>query len=217
MTDLPKTLLHATPEEAAAIRRRIKEFQGLGTRRLSLRPLTFDDVAQLTALLSDPRITNWVYIYEHPFTTASAYKWINEGLEMQEKGKGMHLGAWYAGSDLLIGEIGLHGAPDHLAAMFGGSLSPPFWGKGFAEEAVGAFLAACFEDFGLRLMHATAALDNRSSHRVIKAMNFLPMGEKTVTTREGVPRPSAYFEMPYAHWREIEDRRRMNEAPGIAV
>src|SRR5258706_290258 len=58
-----------------------------------------------------------------------------------------------------------------------------------------------FETLGVRLICLTAAMDNIRSARLIEAMGFVRMGERTAVAEDGTQRQSLYWEMTRDAWR----------------
>lgn len=81
-------------------------------------------------------------------------------------------------SDNFIGEMGLILAPKRFQkAEISYSISPSFWNKGYATEAVKKVLHFGFSTLGLHRMEAGVAVENNASIRVL---------EKAGMKREGV-------------------------------
>ena len=79
MSAPPKTVLHAEPEEAEAIREAVRRADvsqlGMGRARAGL-----EHVPGLVALLSDERVSGPIYDLPRPITDASITRWVLENL-----------------------------------------------------------------------------------------------------------------------------------------
>lgn len=105
---IPLTHLDATPQKAHRMAQSIRNFTRLETQRVFARPLGFDDNNALVALLSNPRVSGPITLFPQPFIESSGLKWINQGIEKQASGSGMHLGVFYQDNSMMIGEYHLN-------------------------------------------------------------------------------------------------------------
>src|SRR3990167_6540569 len=80
MSAPPKTLLTATPEEAAAIRHAVRT----AADRLIAGP---EHVEGLLALFSDPRVSDPIYDLPRPFTRESVAKWVADSEALRQEGR----------------------------------------------------------------------------------------------------------------------------------
>jgi RimJ/RimL family protein N-acetyltransferase len=217
----PKTILHANAAEAEQMRAAVRDLRELNTARLRLRPLTFNDVNNLTSLLVDPAVSSWVYLFEQPFIESAAHKWIAKSMDLQEAGEGVFLAVEYLDNGFLIGEMHLDCWPDHKSAEYGGLCAKPFWGKGFAEEAGVALNDFLFDEAACDLITMTTSPNNRSAQRIIDLMQFTPMGERDCIRPDGSNRPSLYFELTCGQWQGVRKKfladRPAHAAAGITA
>ncbi len=73
----------------------------------------------------------------------------------------------------LIGNCGLRKEnPESQVADIGYELSPDYWGKGYASEAIARLVAFGFERLGLRRVWARTTSDNQSSRRVLEKLGM---------------------------------------------
>lgn len=143
------------------------------TPRLTLRPFTPADVAPLVRIGGDARVAAMMGTIPIPWSEAEARHWIDRG--RFRGGVGFRL-AIARRDGALIGAAGLGGAPAALAYF----LDPAEWGQGYATEAMGAFLAACFRRLpGLDVIAADHFADNPGSARVLAKLGFSRTGGGT--------------------------------------
>lgn len=144
----------------------------LATPRLVIAPMTPDDAPALAALtdLETARMTLSVH---HPMTEAEAAARI-AGRRFRNR-PGFCVGVRHEGR--LVGELGLAplrrdgGAPD-VSMWFG----PDHRGRGFASEAMAAFLPHVMDRFGLQVLRAEAFEDNIGSLTVLSRFGFAADG-----------------------------------------
>lgn len=73
----------------------------------------------------------------------------------------------------LIGSIGVGGDPVSIGYLFG----EKYWGRGYATEAIGGFVNACFDRFPkVASIDASVMDDNPASARVLTKLGFQPAG-----------------------------------------
>jgi aminoglycoside 6'-N-acetyltransferase len=82
------------------------------------------------------------------------------------------------------GDCGLNILPgDNRLAEIGYSITPPYWNRGYASEAVKALINFAFERFGLHRITASADPRNAASCRVLEKAGF----RKEAHFRQSVP------------------------------
>jgi ribosomal-protein-alanine N-acetyltransferase len=145
------------------------------TRRLVLRGPTFDDVARIALYAGDVRVARMLVPVPHPYSPAHASAFVSDILASNGTGEALGLAiARRKEPDKLIGmtSFTLHGG----AATIGWWLGPPYWGKGFATEAVAAVIAVAFRDPRVNVLKAGAFADNPASLRVHDKTGFVRTG-----------------------------------------
>ena len=146
------------------------------TRRLVLRDFTFDDVARTSLYAGDPAVARMMAPVPLPFTPAHASAFIGDVLASNASGGGLGLAvARRREPEAMIGTVTFAGAGSSVE--IGWWFGRPFWGKGFATEAVSALLAVAFQAPGLALVTAGAFADNPASLRVHEKLGFRITGQ----------------------------------------
>jgi len=143
------------------------------TARLRIGLLAADDAAALQALTDDPAITGAIHFLASPFTRADAERLVRGDCH----GVGRFFGVRLRDDPrVLVGVIGggLRGADEVEIGYWFGS---HFWGRGFAGEAVGGFLALLKREFSGRRIVAECRRDNQASWRLLHRLGFQPAGE----------------------------------------
>ena len=107
----------------------------LRTPRLTLRRAVADDLAAMHAVLSDARAMTYWWEPPHPDLAATKLWLDNMMATTPEQGEDFII----ALDGKAIGKIGAYRLPE-----FGFILAPAYWGRGYASEAIKAFLDHVF-------------------------------------------------------------------------
>lgn len=143
----------------------------LGTVRLTLRPLTWDDLPELQALDTDPDVTRYLEPAGTPGQTHERM------LSRFDPGNdAMGLGYW-AGLEggRFVGWWLLTPAGPGLAEI-GWRLHLRAWGRGLASEGARALLDHGFGPVRLDRVVADTAVDNLASRGVMRRLGMRPTG-----------------------------------------
>ncbi|MBK5932968.1 RimJ/RimL family protein N-acetyltransferase [Rhodovulum imhoffii] len=166
------------------------EFCPIETPRLTLRPLGASDAPVLSRIGGDARVAPMLGTLRSPWPEPEVRQWIARA---RFRGTPAHrLGVVLKGGPL-IGTVGLAGAP-HACVYF---LAPGQWGKGYATEALRAFLSACFVRFGgLDVVTADHFADNPASGRVLRRLGFRRVGQGAGRSLARVePAPNIHYRL----------------------
>lgn len=148
----------------------------LTTRRLVLRQPSFDDVQRLARLAGDKDVARMLAVVPHPYTEAHASAFIGDVLASNLTGDSLALAVARAKEPhALVGFVSFSRQDD--TATIGWWFGKPFWGKGFATEAVRAMIALAFRDPEIQRLEAGAFADNPASLRVQEKLGFRRTGE----------------------------------------
>ena len=200
MSAPPKTVIHASEEEAEAIRQAVRNADpatlGLGRAHAELK-----HVPGLVELLSDERVSGPIYDLPKPITEDSVTRWVAE-----------HQARRLAGDGLLFVTLDEHGGvagysqievwPERASAELAGAIRADLQGKGQGGAGMAHTFGWIFETLGVRLMCLTAALDNVRSQKGIDHAGFRRMGEREVVRPDGTTRRSVYWELTRDEWRQ---------------
>ena len=152
----------------------------LTSARLLLRPFTQDDAPEVARLCNNERLNRRVLHLPYPYTEADARAWIGLHAERIAAGRAYEFAVTDRESGALYGCAGLIGCDaDNRRAEAGYWLGEPYWGRGYATEALGALLAFAFMTLDLNRTGARHFGPNPTSDRVM---------EKCGMRREGVLR-----------------------------
>jgi RimJ/RimL family protein N-acetyltransferase len=139
----------------------------LETERLILRAPRLEDVKAMAALANDRRIAENTRRLPHPYTAADAeqfVQWVNSS------GGEMALLITLP-NDTLIGAVGLN-LLDGPAPEIGYWLGAPYWGQGYATEAVRAVIDYAFTALDHDALQAGARVTNPASRRILEKCGF---------------------------------------------
>ena len=151
------------------------------TRRLRMAPMTDEQLTNLYKAESDPELSQ-------------AYLEMLEGCQQHPTQR-----LWYTAWQISlrdgtpIGDFCFKGAPIDGEVELGYGLLAPFWGQGYATEAVRAAVDWAFQQQETWFVSAQTEPHNAASRRVLQKAGFLPdgMGE------EG---PRFVLEKPASQW-----------------
>jgi len=160
-------------------KKNITEFK---TERLLLRPFLESDVPAVTQLAGDRAIADTTLLIPHPYTEDDAKRWIRSHPKSLEDGKESPWAITLKESKELIGAIGIEVEPKYFRGELGYWIGKPYWGKGYATEAVGAMIRYGFDELGLNRIYATHFKRNVASGKVMQKNGMIHEG----TLREWV-------------------------------
>lgn len=154
----------------------------LTTRRLVLRQPHFDDVPRLALYAGDIDVARMLVAVPHPYGEAHASAFIGDVLASNLAGDSLALAlARLREPHAFVGMITFTRHDD--AATIGWWLGKPYWGRGFATEAVSAMARLAFSDPTIGVLKAGAFEDNPGSLRVHEKTGFVRTGTETRTSR----------------------------------
>jgi RimJ/RimL family protein N-acetyltransferase len=147
----------------------------LTTERLTLRPLTEDDLDALHAVYAHPLVTYWIGPHSRERVQEEIRRHIAHqaalgyslwGVEERETGR-------------LIGDCGLQPFEGHGPEVeLGYDLHPDAWGRGLGTEAARAAMAAAFGPLGLDRVIAVVRPEHAASRRVLANAGLKDVGER---------------------------------------
>jgi len=144
------------------------------TDRLILRAPAAGDVAAITALAGDYAIASMTTRMPHPYAETDARQFV--ALVARQDGARERTFTIERQGEGLIGAIGFHRAATGPLEL-GYWLGRPFWGQGYATEAVAGALHWAAEDWGRKAITSGHFADNPRSANVLIKSGFLYTGE----------------------------------------
>ncbi|MEJ2378207.1 MAG: GNAT family N-acetyltransferase [Pseudolabrys sp.] len=138
----------------------------LETKRLALRAPRLEDAKTVARLANDHRIAENTARIPHPYKISDAQGFI--GGANKADGEAAFLIALR--DKTVIGACGL--MVQEETPELGYWLGVPFWGKGYATEALHAVIDYAFTDLGHEALQAGARVTNPASRRVLEKCGF---------------------------------------------
>ena len=137
----------------------------LETERLVLRAPRLGDAKTVAALANDRQIAENTARIPHPYRLADAKDWIADANKNPDE---QHYVITLA-NGALIGACGLE---TREGPSIGYWLGQPYWGKGYATEALHALIDHAFGDLDHEALQASARVTNPASRRVLEKCGF---------------------------------------------
>jgi RimJ/RimL family protein N-acetyltransferase len=138
----------------------------LETKRLALRAPRLEDAKTVAVLANDRRIAENTARIPHPYRMADA-----ENLIAAANNGGEALFLITARDGAVMGACGFV-SRDKPAPSLGYWLGAPYWGKGYATEALHALIDYAFGEFDFTALEAGARVTNPASRRVLEKCGF---------------------------------------------
>ncbi len=160
----------------------------LHTDRLTLRPGTSADAAELTAAIAHWDVARMLGRLPWPYTLDHAQGWLARPKPAERPEPLITL----RDTGAILGGVGLL---DLDEVELGYWLTPPAWGRGYATEAARAMMAFARDTLGLRRLASGHFADNPASGRVLAKAGFRPTGVDG--TRHSLARGG---EVPFVAW-----------------
>ena len=143
----------------------------LETKRLAMRAPRLEDAKTVAALANDRRIAENVARIPHPYRMADAESFISGA----NTAGGEAVFLITLRDETVIGACGLmlqELKGQESAPELGYWLGVPYWGKGYATEALHAVIDYAFTDLAHEALQAGARVTNPASRRVLEKCGF---------------------------------------------
>lgn len=148
------------------------------TEQLGLRFHRMDDLDRLVALIGNIEVARYLARVPHPYSRSDGESFLaatmngvtDEGelvyaITLKDKGG-------------IIGATGL--MMDRGEAELGYWLGQPYWGHGYAREAVAALIDLAFGALSVDRVYANVRAENGASRRLLAALGFRERGQASV-------------------------------------
>lgn len=198
MSAPPKTVIIATPEEAAAIRAAVRNADVTKIHPRCVRA-TPAHIPALVELLADPRVSGPIYDLPHPIDGETISAWVRDAQLKSSLGECV-LTVTPDEHGVLVTYSRFTIWPERAAAEIAGAYRADAQSVGLGKSGAATSFDWMFAELGVQLICLTAALDNERSARVIEAAGFTPMGEREGVRPDGSVRRSRYWEMTRTQW-----------------
>ena len=195
MSAPPKTVLTATPEEAATIRAAVRAAEGHTVAGPG-------HVDGLLSLLADPAVSDPIYDLPRPITREAVAAWVADSEALRQEGRCL-LTVNFDEAGEVAGYARFTIWPERSSGELAGARRADLQNSGGGRSGVSRSIAWMFEGLGLRLIGLTAALDNVRSAKAIDGAGFKRMGEVESVKPDGTTRRSLYWELTRAEWERM--------------
>lgn len=185
-------------EQAFSDLRRAYDGPVLATGRLVLRAPNRDDAPAIAVLANDKRIAVNTARIPHPYTHEDAEQFI-AATSRRDGGATFVI----AREDELIGGCGIDRRDD--GPEIGYWLGVPYWGCGYATEAVRALIDHAFADLQCETLAAGARVSNPASRRVLEKCGFQWTGVQLTRVRAiNSAAPADRFRLDRGLWASLK-------------
>jgi RimJ/RimL family protein N-acetyltransferase len=178
----------------------------LKTERLVLRAPLREDVEAIARLAGDRRIAVNTARLPHPYGIADAEHFI-AAVNRQEGEATFVIGL----DGIPIGACGID--PREGAPEIGYWLGVPYWGRGYATEAVRAVIDHAFDGLGHEALQAGARVSNPASRRVLEKCGFQWTGVRLARIRAiNSAAPTDRFRLDRRLWESLKSWGRVSRS-----
>ncbi|MBX6329453.1 MAG: GNAT family N-acetyltransferase [Pseudolabrys sp.] len=175
----------------------------LETKRLVLRAPRLEDAKAIAALANDRRIAENTACIPNPYTLSDAEAFV----ENANTGDQDAVFVITLREQTIIGACAI--TPQDQAGELGYWLGVPYWGKGYATEALHAVIDHAFTDLGYAALQAGARVTNPASRRVLEKCGFQWTGVGLYRIRAiNSSAPIDRFRLERGIWSALKDWRR---------
>ena len=154
------------------------------------------DLVDLVALINNWEIARWVSSVPYPYSEAHGREWISRAQQDHATGQPRRFAIALKETDRLIGGVGLDGSTgdDSDEPALGYWLGQPYWGNGYAREAVAAVIDYGLRTLDLETIRAYTDPSNLASQKVLLRCGLEKVGEIELIkpTRNGAPHASLF-------------------------
>ena len=179
-------------------------FVPLNTPRLALVALSLEHAPAVFTYTSDPDISRLVAWPRHENLEASR-RFVARSMVGYAEGGYYEWGLIRRADQAFLGTCGF-GALDVARGVgdIGYVIAKPYWGQGYATEAVAAVLQFGFLQLGLRVIEAQAFPENIASLRVMAKLGLRYCETRTMSQEPGVSRPVYVWQLEHEQWAKGE-------------
>lgn len=146
------------------------------TRRLIMRPPSYDDIPAICRLINDPDIASNTGTIRYPYPARSAWDWISR--TRQPAGRRRHIPlilTLRSNPRMIVGATGVSVGPTRPPEI-GYWIARPYRRRGFASETTRALISLIFANSDTDAVGANARITNAGSQRVLKAAGMRRVG-----------------------------------------
>lgn len=143
------------------------------TERLLLRQFSRSDLETFLAYRNDPAVAKY-QSWDVPYPREKAIEFIQKmSITIPFHSSWLQLAVELKSTGKMIGDVAFFiTRDDERQAMIGYSLARPFWGHGYAAEAVSRLVAYLFGELKLHRISAECDVENVPSWRLLERLGF---------------------------------------------
>jgi RimJ/RimL family protein N-acetyltransferase len=168
----------------------------LESERLVLRPPQFSDAPVIAALANNRKVAEMTASIPHPYRIEDAEAWL---AGLTEKA-GPVYGMFERKGGAFVGTC-VYQMRDEAVPEIGYWVGEPFWGRGYATEAVRTMIDHAFTATDLEALAASCRVTNTASRRVLEKCGFQWTGVGLLRVRAlGASVPSDRFRLDRRTW-----------------
>ncbi len=153
----------------------------LETPRLRLRPPLAGDADAIEAYVGDRRVAEMTALIPHPYPVGGAAEWIGRAQEAWAAGRLASFVISFRSDGRLVGVISLGTGNVEIGYWIG----VPYWGNGYATEALRRVLAYAFHEVGIERVSTYHFAHNPASGRVMQKAGLKYLGTIPHGARRG--------------------------------
>jgi RimJ/RimL family protein N-acetyltransferase len=147
------------------------------TDRLTIRPVTSDDLRRLYQIRALPGVSHWLTQAPSSYDEYRArHTEGKRGQTLVMEHEGAVVGDLYLAVEAPWSQLEAAARAQGTLGVIGWCLDPAYAGRGLATEGAAALLRICFEDLGVRRVVAGAFADNVASLRVMEKIGMRQEG-----------------------------------------
>lgn len=142
------------------------------SERIYLRPFVIEDAEDVFAVCKEFNVTKYLPL-PYPYNLEMAKEWILS--QEANKDKRLEFAVILKATNKLIGSIGIGIETVDRHGEIGYWISPDFWRKGFATEAVKLLIEYAFKELSFHKIYAKHYVENPASGKVMQkcGMSFI--------------------------------------------
>jgi RimJ/RimL family protein N-acetyltransferase len=173
-----------------------------------LRPFALSDAAVVQQLAGAAAVADTTLTIPHPYEDGVAEAWIGGHGPAYQRGENVVF-AITEQNGALVGAMNLRLEPNHQRGELGYWIGVPYWGRGYATEALTAVLDYGFTAFGLNRLDARHLSRNPASGRVMQKAGMQHEGHQ----RQHVRKNGRFEDLEYYGILRSDRERGGNAAP----
>ncbi|MEN3951059.1 GNAT family N-acetyltransferase [Iodidimonas sp. SYSU 1G8] len=156
-------------------------YRPIETVRLVLRPYKRADLPFIPALIGDWDVARWLSRAPFPYTDQDARDWLGISRRIRWWRRGLPYVMTRRDDGAVLGGIGVSFDDNEIGYWMG----KPYWGNGYATEAVRGITERVFNRYGLKYLWAGVMPGNDKSCRVLERAGFGWQGTRRYRLRDG--------------------------------